>query len=63
VAASAVGGSGGVGPGALANDVTFHPCSHTSDTVSVRHDCCGCTDAPLPTIPTRQIATAAVDGV
>ena len=31
--------------------LTFQaPCSQTSDTVSVRHDCCGCTVAPLPTI-------------
>ena len=53
-------GRGGVGPGSLRSAATFHVfSSQTSETVSVRHDCCGSAVAPLPTIPTRQIATVA----
>jgi hypothetical protein len=52
--------SGGVGPSALLKELTFHvPLSQTRETTSVRHDCCGWTVAPLPTIPTYQTATVA----
>ena len=52
--------SGGVGPGELANELTFQaPASQTSETTCVRHDCCGWTVAPLPTMPTYQTAIVA----
>ena len=51
------------GPGELANELTFQaPLSQTSETICVRHDCCGWTVAPLPTMPTYQTATVASAG-
>ena len=60
VAAASAVESGGVGPGELSNELTFQaPRSQTSETTCVRHDCCGSTVAPLPTMPTYQTATVA----
>ena len=61
--ACALFASGGVGPGELWKAVTFQaPLVQMSETIWVRHDCCGATVAPLPTMPTYQTATCAVVG-
>ena len=48
------------GPASSRTMLTFQaPRSQTSETTCVRHDCCGWTVAPLPTMPTYQTATVA----